>query len=331
MLPMNYNPVPNKPLAPSYGVMDYAQPVYSQKEVDDLNSENMKLQQEIDGLQEQIKKQKVHPINFTPPSIKLEITPKIYRFRHFVIKLTIDPSFGIQYTGEEVLQAITKAKIKRENDTSKTITTCWCSSNKEIIEVATSNQATIGPYKTEEGLSYVLDQCRSHCTSSRDHHHGRLVLVIDQLPGLPPLVSNGFELCARVKGSLPEEVNPFTKEQLIQPTPNVREKHRVDLQYDSVDLLFSAVFVFSTAFPTQQESNHAIGQVIIFLKSTEGFVNCFNVDSCGMYVVYCYYSTYLLSCNASVLIKAYLSNERPNFLNKDIHLSGEVRLLAVSL
>ncbi|EDR22051.1 hypothetical protein EDI_201670 [Entamoeba dispar SAW760] len=330
MLPIPRYPI--QPQQPNVSVVQsgYEQHTYSQKEIEELNNENLKLQHEIEMLQEEIKKSKVHPINFTPPIAKLEVNPKIYRFRPFIIKLTINTSFGIQFSGEEVLSAVTKAKIRKENDMFTNITTCWCSSNKEIVEIGVSNTGTIGPYQTDEGFVYILDQCRSHCTSSRDHHHGRLVIVVDQLPGIPPILSNGFELCARVKGEIPEDGIPYSKDQIITPVPNVREKHRVDLQYDSVDLLFTAVFVFASSM-TQQQVMETLNEIVLFLKSTEGYISSYSTDSAGLYVLYCYYSTYPLSCSASVQLKAYLSNEQKNYMNQDLHLSGQMRLLAVSL
>lgn len=309
---------------------DYGHQMYTQKEIEELSSQNNRLQQEIQTLEDKIKRQKVHPINFTPPIVKLEINPKIYRFRPFVIKLTINTSYGIQYNSEDVLSAVSKAKIRNENDMMKNITSCWCSSNKQIIEVGVSNTSSIGPYKTNEGLVYILDQCRSHCTSSRDHHHGRLILVVDQLAGLPPILSNGFELCARVKGDLPDDYIPYKKEDMMIPRPNLREKHRVNLQFDSVDLLFTTVFVFASSLNTQQASE-MLNEVINFLKSTEGFISYMKSTNSGLFVLFCNYNSYNCGSQASVQLKSYLSNQIVNYLNQDLHLSGQMRLLAVSL
>ena len=267
---------------------------------------------------------------FTPPTVKFEVTPKVYRFRHFSIKLTINTQFGIQYTAEEVLHAVTKAKIRKENDMLTSITTCWCSANKQVIEISVSNTSSIGPYSTDEGYVYIFDQCKSHCTSSRDHHHGRLVLVVDELPGLPPIVSNGFELCARVKCNLPEDVNPYTKEQIVTPTPNVREKHRIDLQYDSVDLLFTSVYVFATNLE-ENDAKDAMIHIEEFMKTMEGYSGSLITNKTGLYVLYCYFTTFQLSCTSSIQLKKYLLNERENFMNKDLHLSGTMRLVAISL
>ena len=100
---------------------DFGHQMYTQKEIDELSSQNTKLQQEIRVLEEKIKRQKEFPINFTPPVVKLEINPKIYRFRPFVIKLTINTAYGIQYNSEDVLSAVSKAKIRNENDMLKNI------------------------------------------------------------------------------------------------------------------------------------------------------------------------------------------------------------------
>ena len=309
---------------------DFGHQMYTQKEIDELSSQNTKLQQEIRVLEEKIKRQKEFPINFTPPVVKLEINPKIYRFRPFVIKLTINTAYGIQYNSEDVLSAVSKAKIRNENDMLKNITSCWCSSNKQIIEVGVSNTSSIGPYKTNEGLVYVLDQCRSHCTSSRDHHHGRLILVVDQLAGLPPILSNGFELCARVKGELPDDFIPYKKEDMIIPRLNLREKHRLNLQFDSVDLSFTTVFMFASSL-SQRRASEVLNEVINFLKSTEGFISYMKSINSGLFVLFCNYNTYHCGCQASVQLKSYLTNQTTNFKNEDLHLSGEMRLLAVSL
>ncbi|KAL7714928.1 Uncharacterized protein QTN25_007650 [Entamoeba marina] len=327
MLPLSPYPNINQSPAPHYQQNDYSN---TSQYNDELNNENIKLQREIETLQIQIRKQKVHPISFTPPTVSLEISPKIYRFRHFEIKLIINPSFNIQYTPEEVLSAVSKAKIRKENDMLQPVTTCWCSSNKEIIEIGVSNTSSIGPYSSENGLTYVLDQCRSHCTSSRDHHHSRLVLVVDQLQGFPPIVSNGFELCARIKGAPPEETTPFDKSQIATPIPNQREKHRLDLQYDSVDLYFTSVYIFATSLQPMQASD-ALQHVIEFMKNVDGYASHHTEDGTGLYVLFFYFTTYQLSCSASTLLKCYISNERQNFMNEDLHLSGKLRLLSVSL
>lgn len=61
-------------------------------------------------------------------------------------------------------------------------------------------------------LTYTLDLCKVNCSSSRDHHKCRLVIVVKHIPGCKPVFSLPFVVLCREK-------NPRRSVTSEQPTP----------------------------------------------------------------------------------------------------------------
>eukprot|EP00727_Mastigamoeba_balamuthi_P010137 m51a1_g5746 putative protein tyrosine kinase (1072) ;mRNA; f:1170442-1177724 len=146
----------------------------------------------------------ITPAALSPPVATLS-TSRVLKFRHFSLCLEMGAVFARRFSEFEVMRAGLGAKCRREDDPSRNINSCFCSSGKRIVEVGISTKSSFGPTISADGqkITYTFDACKSNCSSSRDHHKSRLVLVVDDLPGCDPIFTTPFVLQAREKQRTP--------------------------------------------------------------------------------------------------------------------------------
>ncbi|ELP86861.1 hypothetical protein EIN_044090 [Entamoeba invadens IP1] len=193
--------------------------------------------------------------NYRPPQISLS-TQTIFRYRNFTMTLTMSEdwrrSHGI--LPEDVIKCALAATCHKESvietHQSDEVKLCKvCQSERRIIEIDHSDQSQIGPVTTADGLEkYTFNKCKSFCSSSRNHHHSRLCIVISGLPD-GPFYSAPFVLQAREKRTTktegqqdekddkeglsptPEEDMPFIKEEELMKVEEVIQDE-VDVQHE---------------------------------------------------------------------------------------------------
>lgn len=115
------------------------------------------------------------------------------------------------------------------------------SGKRRIIETGISSKEAFGP-ELQAGLFllenlgnfidgsevYNFDMCKSNCSSSRDHHKSRIVVVFDELPNTKPIFSLPFVLLARDKRSNKESSVP-------SPSSGQQTSHSPNYNQDSAN------------------------------------------------------------------------------------------------
>ncbi|EKE41894.1 hypothetical protein ENUP19_0071G0052 [Entamoeba nuttalli] len=181
--------------------------------------------------------------NIKPPQIALS-SQTIYRFRSFTLTLTVSEDWRIinHLRPEDVIKAVMSATCHKEsaieNHLNDEVKSCKvCQSDRRIIEIDHCDQNQIGPVTTQDGLEkYTFNKCKSYCSSSRSHHHSRLCLVINGLPG-GPYYSAPFVLQAREKRSIKpslDELKLTENKQQLSVTSEERDIHTI--KEDGLDL-----------------------------------------------------------------------------------------------
>eukprot|EP00727_Mastigamoeba_balamuthi_P001176 m51a1_g11055 hypothetical protein (310) ;mRNA; f:514509-515740 len=149
----------------------------------------------------------VNPIMMPEPAIPLVTVSasKVFRYKPFTMCITIDREWAIRVGDDAVMRAGLGARCIKEGDPTAELKTCHCSGGKRVVEVGVGSRKSFGPHSSADSsmVTYAFENCRSHCSSSRDHLHSRVVLVISDLAGLPyPVISPPISLHAREKHKL---------------------------------------------------------------------------------------------------------------------------------
>eukprot|EP01107_Rhizomastix_libera_P008997 TRINITY_DN2471_c0_g1_i1.p1 TRINITY_DN2471_c0_g1~~TRINITY_DN2471_c0_g1_i1.p1 ORF type:complete len:408 (-),score=110.53 TRINITY_DN2471_c0_g1_i1:83-1306(-) len=132
-------------------------------------------------------------------------THKVFKFRTFTLWLELNSAYVRQHglTEEDIINAGVNAKCFKESQPDQELLYCsHCCPSKKIIEIASTTKAALGPRKNTNGTEiYTFDACRTHCSSSRDHHKSHFLIVIDGLPNCGSITSMPFSVQAREKGA----------------------------------------------------------------------------------------------------------------------------------
>ena len=186
------------------------------------------------------------PFNKTikPPQLALS-TQIIYRYRTFTLTLTVSEEWRLMHRlrPEDLIKSVMSATCHKEstveNQLNEEVKSCkLCQSDRRIIEIDHCDQNQIGPVTNSERIEkYTFNKCKSFCSSSRNHHHSRLCLVIDGLPE-GPYYSAPFVLQAREKRTGNKTENDDKEEKEMKEEENempiVNEDTHIDLNDDVI-------------------------------------------------------------------------------------------------
>eukprot|EP00727_Mastigamoeba_balamuthi_P006033 m51a1_g2049 hypothetical protein (454) ;mRNA; r:1387016-1388505 len=158
------------------------------------------------------------------PALTLSTT-RVLRYRYFTMELHM-PRWIVssgRVSEFDAMRAGLGAKCRREEDLSRNITSCFCSGGKRVIEIGISSKQSFGPFPSEDNQSlvFVFDHCKSNCSSSRDHHKSRLMIVVDDLPGFAPVYTCAFVVQAREKAKPRQPLPPAP----APSAPDDRDSH----------------------------------------------------------------------------------------------------------
>ena len=145
---------------------------------------------------------------------------KLCKYRKYEVRLTVPKKWRVDRGLSEVdlLQALLSAKCCRLG--SSTEVGCErCAVDRVVVLTAT----TQWPIRQENNdLETYVCAIQSKCTSSRDHLHSQVVLLITSLPFAQPLTSEAFGLLARDKGQkVPKE---DAEAGVVPPAANLSKK-----------------------------------------------------------------------------------------------------------
>lgn len=169
------------------------------------------------------------PPESRPPAVTLS-TPRVLKFRPFTLTLTMGRTVAQRFSEYEVMRAGLNAKCRKEDDLSHNVTACFCSAGKRVIEIGVSSKAVFGPRPSPDGalVTYTFDTCRSNCSSSRDHHKSRLMVVVDDLPSTRPVFSAPFVVQAREKQKRKKCGSDSAPSSPPQQRQKIKRYHSVD-------------------------------------------------------------------------------------------------------
>ncbi|KAH3758525.1 hypothetical protein Pelo_9662 [Pelomyxa schiedti] len=116
-------------------------------------------------------------------------TYKIFRHKKFqmMIKIAVPVMEQLLLSSDDVLVAGLNAKCYRENSNEEIESCLHCAPTRKLLTIGASSQS---PFQPEKIICnnipthvYVFNECKSNCSSSRDHLHTTLTLVVELQPG----------------------------------------------------------------------------------------------------------------------------------------------------
>ncbi|KAH3760638.1 class I SAM-dependent methyltransferase [Pelomyxa schiedti] len=145
-----------------------------------------------------------------PAQSQMEITLSTYKiFRHkkfqLVIKIAVPLMQQLLLSCDDILIAGLNAKCCRETSNEEIDSCQMCGPGRKLVTIGVSAQSPFQPEQTVVGDTamnvFVFDDCKSNCSSSRDHLHTSLSMVVELHPGTC-LRTQSFVLQARAVQSL---------------------------------------------------------------------------------------------------------------------------------
>ncbi|KAH3760634.1 hypothetical protein Pelo_7565 [Pelomyxa schiedti] len=187
----------------------------------------------------QKKKHLTSPPTTSPPSIlgsgdkSLELllsTCKIFKHKRFQMIVKIDPHLRqhLALSCDDILVAGLNARCCRENSDEEVENCAQCSPNRKVVSIGVSAQSPFHPVHVLNGVPtpmevFIFDDCKSNCSSSRDHLHTALTLVVELQPGTV-LHSSSFVLQSRAVQSVASKAKRAQKQDTTQQTPRSRKR-----------------------------------------------------------------------------------------------------------
>jgi hypothetical protein len=202
-----------------------------------------------------------------------------------------------------VLRAGLGAKVRKDSEApggeDVRCSVCCCD-DRIVVSVGVSSREAFGPHVAAGSAGerhYVFDQCKSMCSSSRNHLRSRLVLMVDGLPGIVPLVSPPFNLNSREKHkpAAPIIARPIAGQTtsvvvrvfttICSPSEmNALTEHFVPLirrLSGYLDFRCQAVPGFAisfSTFDTPVEADATTGVIARYMANRVGYANPYGVD-----------------------------------------------------
>lgn len=280
------------------------------------------------------------PLRLPPPGkpvFLLELsTYKIFRHKKFSLKITVETAWRIKVglSPDDILMAGLNAKVYKEGTSEEVVNCPVCCPDKKVISVGISANVPFASKPFGNTCEqFVFDECKSNCSSSRDHLHAALILVV-QLPGVL-VKSNEFALQARAiqsrkkksesPNNSPSKRSPSPLREIEAEPPSKRMCTTVSLPPSAPQLfpsyssmartrteVHATVQILSTTL-LPQEMEILGAHIREYAACIPGYISFQMKNLTGLSCAFLFYSSPESSLLGIQLVRDYLANENSIF------------------